>query len=38
MQPGSHTQTEAGDMETDAVDSDDDGDVLKSDQVCEANK
>ena len=32
--PGSITQTEAADMETDGVDSDDDNDVLKSDQVC----
>ena len=32
--PGSITQTEPADMETDGVDSDDDNDVLKSDQVC----
>ena len=32
--PGSTSQTEAGDMETDGVDSDDDNDVLKSEQVC----
>ena len=33
--PGSISQTEAGDMETDGIDSDDDNDVLhKSDQVC----
>lgn len=31
---GSITQTEPADMETDGVDSDDDNDVLKSDQVC----
>ena len=32
--PGSITQTDAADIETDGVDSDDDNDVLKSDQVC----
>jgi hypothetical protein len=33
--PGSISQTEAGDVETDGIDSDDDNDVLqKSDQVC----
>lgn len=32
--PGSITHTEPADMETDGVDSDDDNDVLKSDQVC----
>lgn len=31
--PGSITQTDAADIETDGVDSDDDNDVLKSDQV-----
>ena len=31
--PRSISQTEAADMETDGVDSDDDNDVLKSDQV-----
>ncbi len=32
--PGSISQTEAGDVETDGIDSDDDNDVLqKSDQV-----
>ena len=33
QRPGSISQTEAGDMETDGVDSDDDNDALKSDQV-----
>jgi len=33
--PGSISQTEAGDVETDGIDSDDDNDMLqKSDQVC----
>lgn len=35
--PGSISQTEAGDVETDGVDSDDDNDVLKSEQVMPAH-